>query len=796
MSMTQLTILQCLGVFSAYSFLTLVLPSFVLHNIVKGRRLLERMLFYFICGNFYMANIVYLLELLHISYRFTLVAATIFIAVFLWLRLNGKSFRTIYVRARTMVYRMVTKQLGMRTVRYQIFGALWQRLKQFLKRIAKGFLTQFPDLALCAGVCVGLGVIYGSYLLTHYGYEASDIPVHLYWINELSNNNIFVAGVYPYGYHCIIYFMHEVFGFDSYMMMRVMGFVQTCFIYFMLLWFLKLCAKSRFLPYVGVYIYLFADCFGYLTYLRYSAALPQEFGMLFILPCAFYAFRFFEEYREELRNGSAKKKYRLDLAGLVMSFAMTLSVHFYGTMIAGLFCVAIGIGYFYLTLRPKYLGKLVVAAFASIFIAVLPMGIAFATGTPLQGSLGWGMSIINGSSDEEASGDASGDTAASDDNTVYEGTVSASGNADASGNAYASGDASVSGDALASGDAFAPNDTADHEPDKSTVGLPTRIMSALKTFEERLWDQMLNHDLESQKLFINNTDWMHDAFRWCVAILLAEGLLFIIVRRPCYGSMLWSTVLFWLMMDVLVASGKLGIPSLMDYTRSAIYYAYIIVIPFVFAADGVLALLFRFIKWKWPMHLLSLGATLCVLYGIYDSGSIHGSPQEPLYQTNEAITCLTNIIAQEEDEKWTICSAGDETQMVFDHGWHYEIIDFLRGMEYSGENGYITIPTEVVYVFIEKIPVDVGGAYGWIAEPVSEEGALLDLPVGNSNDVYKGKNRFICMSRMYYWAQEFQKLYPNEMKVYFENDNFICYRIEQNTYRLYNFAIDYGYNMQ
>ena len=30
--------------------------------------------------------------------------------------------------------------------------------------------------------------------------------------------------------------------------------------------------------------------------------------------------------------------------------------------------------------------------------------------------------------------------------------------------------------------------------------------------------------------------------------------------------------------------------------------------------------------------------------------------------------------------------------------------------------------------------------------------------------------------------------------VYFEDENFVCYYIEQNVYRLYNFAIDYRYN--
>ena len=42
----------------------------------------------------------------------------------------------------------------------------------------------------------------------------------------------------------------------------------------------------------------------------------------------------------------------------------------------------------------------------SVFLAVLPMGIAFAGGTPLQGLLGWGLSVINGGkSDTEDSED-------------------------------------------------------------------------------------------------------------------------------------------------------------------------------------------------------------------------------------------------------------------------------------------------------------------------------------------------------------------------------------------------------
>lgn len=57
-----------------------------------------------------------------------------------------------------------------------------------------------------------------------------------------------------------------------------------------------------------------------------------------------------------------------------------------------------------------------------------------------------------------------------------------------------------------------------------------------------------------------------------------------------------------------------------------------------------------------------------------------------------------------------------------------------------------------------------------------------------------GRKPLVVMSRMYYWVQAFMKKYPNEMKVYYEDDQFICYRIPQNMYHQYNFAIDYGYN--
>ena len=115
-------------------------------------------------------------------------------------------------------------------------------------------------------------------------------------------------------------------------------------------------------------------------------------------------------------------------------------------------------------------------------------------------------------------------------------------------------------------------------------------------------------------------------------------------------------------------------------------------------------------------------------------------------------------------------------------------------MEYWNRTKDVIIPTEKVYFYIEKKPVNYANGYGGEIPEVSEEQAGKELPQNSGLNAYSGPNRSITMSRMYYWAQKFIELYPNEMKVYYENDRFVCYYIEQNVYRLYNFAIYYGYN--
>ena len=157
-----------------------------------------------------------------------------------------------------------------------------------------------------------------------------------------------------------------------------------------------------------------------------------------------------------------------------------------------------------------------------------------------------------------------------------------------------------------------------------------------------------------------------------------------------------------------------------------------------------------------------------------------------------AITCLTNILRENKNFTWTICSANDELRMTEFYGYHYEIITLLRELQDLERNPEIIIPTQNIYFFIEKIPINYAGSTNH--EEVTVEGAEEPVPSASGIGPYLMENRWYTMCHMYYWAQKFKELYPDEMEVYYETESFICYRIHQNVNSPYNLAIDYGYN--
>ena len=583
----------------------------------------------------------------------------------------------------------------------------------------------------------------------------------------------------------MIYYLHAVFRFDTYVILCQFFFAQVIFMHLVLLAMLKQLCKTKYIPYIGTFVFLLGNFWSGQTYSRFYATLPQEFGMIFVIPSIYFLIRFFQIPKQKL----ADKETRLTLQCFAMAFSLTLAIHFYGTMIAGLCCIGIACGFCFRFLRKEYFRRIMFTGICSVFLAVLPMGIAFATGTPLQGSLGWGLSVINGgksssSTETEAETDEAETLEVStgdDKNTVRvvkpDGTVMEIDVSDL-----------PSAQENESGGQTQTETTAPAVP-KVSFGekirkIPGKAKNALSEMSSRILEFII-------KLDVKNIGYMILA---SFALLLLLGLVFCIFRQPGYGAMLMSMGFCMWIVTILLCAGVFGLPPLMDGARCSIYYVYLLSAALTALADGLLYMVLPLRKLRLVRNAVSLAVAAAVLMGMFQNHMIKQSDFSSGFVMNGAITCLSNIIHENEDKTWTIVSANDETQMGLDHGWHYETITFLRGMETLEKNTKVIIPTKTVYFFIEKIPGDYAVSYAKSGQSISRKGASRSLPNVGGIGMYQGEGRWIVMSRMYYWAQAFMELYPNEMKVYYEDNKFICYKIEQNMYHQYDFAIDYRYN--
>ena len=771
--MSTLVILRFIGIFAAYTGITVLLPEIMFRRILKGRRLSEQFLMCYTFGNFYIINIVFAVQLLHISNFFTLTLLTAILSILIGVRVNQISLKQKLTEGGKIFCRLFDGSMGAKSALRELAvrcGAAASSLgRVFYKYIVKKPI-QFLFLVL---ICGALYWIYGRQITLAYGYRASDIPVHLSWINQMSRGKIFSSGVYPFGFHCMIYYLHTVFRVDTYVILCEFFFVQVIYLHAVLLAMLKLLVRTKYLPYIGVFAYIVGNFWSGQTYSRFYSTLPQEFGMIFVIPSVYFLIRFFQVRKENLGD----KETRRILQCFAMAFSLTLAIHFYGTMIAGLCCIGIAMGFCFRFLRKEYFCRIMVTGILSVVLAVLPMVIAFVGGTPLQGSLGWGMSVINGGQND----DSDADTASQSNNTVQ--VPSANGNI-----------TEIDVSKLPS--AKEGETTVVVEQKKPSFGdklqamsdkiqtMPDRIKNAVKTMSSRIKDLIIPVGWQD----------MGSAVMAGYAGLLILGLLFCVFRKPEYGAALMSTGFCMLILTLLLCSGPFGLPTLMDAARCSIYYAYLLPIAAVLLADGILYFVLMPKILRICRNVVSLGVSAALLVALFQNDLIKQPEFSSGYVTNGAITCLTNIIKENKDETWTIVSANDETQMGLDHGWHYETITFLRKLENMKEDTKVIIPTENVYFFIEKVPLDYSVAYSGSGQSISKKGASQALPNVGGIVMYQGERRWILMSRMYYWAQAFMKKYPNEMKVYYEDDQFICYRIPQNMYHQYNFAIDYGYN--
>lgn len=113
----------------------------------------------------------------------------------------------------------------------------------------------------------------------------------------------------------MIYYLHTVFRVDTYAILCVFYLVQVFFIHMVLLAVMKLLCRSLYLPYAGVLVYILGNLWAKQTYSRFGASLPQEFGMIFVIPSVYFLISFFSDREGETENQRNKAALRMLCAG-------------------------------------------------------------------------------------------------------------------------------------------------------------------------------------------------------------------------------------------------------------------------------------------------------------------------------------------------------------------------------------------------------------------------------------------------------------------------------------------------
>ena len=644
MSMTTLMILQFIKIFAAYTGITVFLPAVMFRRILKGRRLSEKFLMCYTFGNFYIINIVFTLQLMHISNVFTLCLVTALLSVLIGCRVNRISPKALIKKNGEVFRKLLQGTMGVKEAIFRIGRKLTVSGRKTGGIFYREVVCDVLQWILTGAVLLALFWVYGRQLVLTYGYRASDIPVHLNWINQMSRGNLFVSGVYPFGFHCMIYYLHTVFRIDTYMILCLFYLVQVFFIHMVFLAMLKMLCKSKYLPYAGTLIYILGSFWARQTYSRFYSSLPQEFGMIFVIPSVYFLIRFFQIEKEQLKT----KETKIILGNFALAFSLTLAIHFYGTMIAGLCCIGIAIGFCTHFLNKEYFRRIMLTGIISVFLAVLPMAIAFAGGTPMQGSLGWGLSVISGGKKTDTADQVKTGNLSVQNRSLEEIAAQLQENS-----------ANQDG---GSGEEVVQNTTEAPKPSmtekmksvlEKIARIPEKIKNTWKMMAQRIWDFVIN----------TPTKWPSYAILAGIACLIVLGIVFCVIRNAGYGKMLLSVGLCMGILTLLLCAGNLGLPVLMDPARCSIYYTYLLAAALTVLADGIISLLFMQGVLKICLDPISFMITVGLVVGCISQGWMKVSDFSSGYVSNGALTCLANIIKENEDKTWTIVSANDETQM-------------------------------------------------------------------------------------------------------------------------------------
>ena len=831
-------ILEYVKVFLAYFFVTFLWPMVVFRKFLKGKSRTFKFAFCVGPQILLINTVVMLMGLVKVlnPTTFRIVFWGTFIVSAFWnVRPNKKNvlrFKNFF-SGTYGIKSAITDILG---VMKQFILERFENFKEFIKGRRIEFLLLFLIIVYAV-----IYFSYGAFYDTSYG--TGDLYTHNMWIYDLCNGQIFSHGVYPEGMHCFIGAEHMAFGIDLYSLILFTAGIHVSVIIMAMYIFLKNLFSWKYSAQIALLLYFIIDVRNpdaIFSFCRYQWTLPQEFGYPALFMCATYLLIFLKKKYspEEIKTKKFWKNPELFI--FATTLATTLAVHFYITIMAFLVCVPIAIVLIKSLISKKFM-PLFVAALAGVAVAIIPMATAFATGTRLEGSLYWAMSIISPGDEEDEA--AEGISSATGNSTDGDNKSDAGNNAEIGADTANGGQTAMNmqegavrefadnklkseavkntGSAYAEPAGLSEEKNADFSFEYPGLTASVQNLSSLAIFS-KLFDLCGLFYGRGFELSFGETRARLLFAVFIISILVWAGsfVLKIFLRKKEEEEKIHGRWFDGYLVAIGIAAvyslmlmlRPLGLPVLIEETRLFPLHELFVYALVAVPVDFIISFfaLDRNIIVSSSCGIVGL---LAVIFIVKLTGSYHGYLMCQLTRYNDTALVTKSIMNQMKPESYTIVSTTDEIYQFIGHGYHEELISFVNQAEIVS----YTLPTEYVYIYVEKNPLSrnqyncysgpswlasekyhqiFGSGYSSFGRDIAQGTISEDMaqiyfgPFPYSSNVYATLwKRTALMAKTYVWCQKFNEMYPNELHVFYENEDFVCYYFKQNQRNLYELAV-------
>ena len=792
---------EYIKVLAGYIFLMFIWPSFMLRKYFRGRS--NTFVFAF-CVTFQpvlINTVVIGLGLLHLLNAWVvrgLFYIPFLIEVVKWFRWGKKEGRNLK--------HLLNGTYGVKLFSHNVLCGIGRRIGGFFRLVRGRLYKHWWEYGLLSVIIV-YGMIYFSWgAFQDYSYGFGDMYPHNAWIYGLVQGQIFSAGVYPEGMHCFLYGLHTLFGIRIYSCELFTAGIHTAVFLLSAYVLMKEVFHWKYTPLFVLTAFLTLDvvCIDEIYSMsRLQWMLPQEFGLYTPFLCAAFLIRYLRSTKRAVFRGKMTKGYwDENLLIFALALATSLTIHFYPTIMAFFLCLAFVPVHLKRIFTGKWFVPLVAAVTAGVVVAVLPMAGALASGIPFQGSIGWAMSVIDGTEGKPQNAPAA-DVPKAPEETEGQ------------------GGAEKPQEQGEIGTVQEPKGESVQEPKEPLKDRVQRILMRVRnTLQEKAAALYKAGYVTLYKQ--ERAKWIVAATALAFAIWLVVRLVLILAKLlfrkreiqqgsfDYYFSIAIASVLFMGM----YGAKSIGLPSLIAGSRLCTTEQMLILAVMGVPLDFIFSIL-HLIIWEGVLKVTSFFVTAGIYVGTILTGNFHGFLYYELTRFNGAVLCTDSIINTMPPYSFTIISPTDELYQQIQYGWHEELLAFVN----QSQSEEYRLPSEHLFIFVEKTPIQYGQSHfftgpGWLAcekypqyynSYVSQCPDITTSELIPAEDIGGTKYTFELQSRVYSvlsvrtlvesiayrWCQEFAALYPGELQTYYEDEHFVCYYIRQNPLSPYKLNVLY-----